>query len=175
MASTVASYVAVVEAGPYLTSVDIRPNTLCKGGSIKTTLYDPCFRSTTVVQGFPAVYSFFLALRNATFFFKFSSLSFYFLTLLPLSCIRGLSTNFLDGGASVKGHPKMLPVTASRHPDSEMMVVPGFPASHHHRLSLFLLLFVYQQVSKLVLLWGHRNLTCTFVVSGGVHPSNCRH
>ena len=62
----------------------------------------------------------------------------YFLTLLPLSCIRGLSTNFLDGGASVKGHPKMLPVTASRHPDSEMMVVPGFPASHHHRLSLFL-------------------------------------
>ena len=58
MASTVASYVAVVEAGPYLTSVDIRPNTLCKGGSIKTTLYDPCFRSTTVVQGFPAVHSF---------------------------------------------------------------------------------------------------------------------
>ena len=58
VASTVASYVAVVEAGPYLTSVDIRPNTLCKGGSIKTTLYDPCFRSTTVVQGFPAVNSF---------------------------------------------------------------------------------------------------------------------
>ena len=29
------------------------------GGSIKTTLYDPCFRSTTVVQGFPAVNSFF--------------------------------------------------------------------------------------------------------------------
>ena len=28
------------------------------GGSIKTTLYDPCFRSTTVVQGFPAVNSF---------------------------------------------------------------------------------------------------------------------
>ena len=27
------------------------------GGSIKTTLYDPCFRSTTVVQGFPAEYS----------------------------------------------------------------------------------------------------------------------
>ena len=59
VASTVASYVAVVEAGPYLTSVDIRPNTLCKGGSIKTTLYDPCFRSTTVVQGFPAVNSFY--------------------------------------------------------------------------------------------------------------------
>ena len=28
VASTVASCVAVVEAGPYLTSVDIRPNTL---------------------------------------------------------------------------------------------------------------------------------------------------
>ena len=28
------------------------------GGSIKITLYDPCFRSTTVVQGFPAEYSF---------------------------------------------------------------------------------------------------------------------
>ena len=50
VASTVASYVAVVEAGPYLTSVDIRPNTLCKGGSIKTTLYDPCFRSTTLYK-----------------------------------------------------------------------------------------------------------------------------
>ena len=64
VASTVASYVAVVEAGPYLTSVDIRPNTLCKGGSIKTTLYDPCFRSTTVVQGFPAVNSFILKVQK---------------------------------------------------------------------------------------------------------------
>ena len=151
MASTVASYVAVVEAGPYLTSVDIRPNTLCKGGSIKTTLYDPCFRSTTVVQSFPAVYSFFLALRNATLtFISFFTFSFF----LPLLCIRGLSSNLLDGGASVKGHPKMLPVTASRHSDSEMMVVPGFPASHHHRLSLFLSLLVYQQVSKLVFVVG---------------------
>ena len=72
----------------------------------------------------------------------------------PFFCIRGLSSNLLDGGASVKGHPKMLPVTASRHPDSEMMVVPGFPASHHHRLSLFLSLCVYQQVSKLVFVVG---------------------
>ena len=98
-------------------------------------MYDPCFRSTTVVQGFPAVYSFFLALRNAIFDYH---IFLYFLPFFPLYCIRGLSSNLLDGGASVKGHPKMLPVTASRHPDSEMMVVPGFPASHHHRLSLFL-------------------------------------
>ena len=39
--------------------VYIRPNTLVGGrGSIKTTLYDLCLRSTTVVQGFPAVHSF---------------------------------------------------------------------------------------------------------------------
>ena len=136
----------------------------------------PC---TTHASGQPLLYkasrlftASFLHLGMQLWLSYLSLLSHFF---LPLLCIRGLSSNLLDGGASVKGHPKMLPVTASRHPDSEMMVVPGFPASHHHRLSLFLSLFVYQQVSKLVLLWGHRNLTCTFVVSGSVHPSNCRH
>ena len=50
MASTVASYVAVVEAGPYLTSVDIRPNTLCKGGGASRP---PC---TTHASGQPLLY-----------------------------------------------------------------------------------------------------------------------
>ena len=98
-------------------------------------MYDPCFRSTTVVQGFPAVYSFFLALRNATLtFISFLTFS-LFCPFFVLGAFCPISWMVVP---VYRGYPKMLPVTASRHPDSEMMVVPGFPASHHHRLSLFL-------------------------------------